>query len=187
MAYYTQENLENMGFKSLGKKVKISDKASIYNCEQITIGDYSRIDDFCVVSGKIQMGRNVHITPQCLVAGGYKGIFFDDFSALAYSVKVFSQSDDYSGRYMANPTVPPEFTKVVSRAVYIGRHVIVGANSVIMPGSRLMHGVSVGACSLVQGQLKFWSVYNGVPAVFMRKRDDKLLILEAEYLAGDKR
>ena len=51
MAYLTEFELKEMGFKRLGKNVKISDKASIYNADQIEIGDNSRIDDFCVISG----------------------------------------------------------------------------------------------------------------------------------------
>jgi len=38
MAYLTKNQLVGMGFRSLGKSVKISDKASIYNCDQIEIG-----------------------------------------------------------------------------------------------------------------------------------------------------
>ena len=70
MAYLSEEQLNAMGFKNLGINVKISDKASIYNCEQITIGDHSRIDDFCVISGKVTIGQYCHITPMCLLAGG---------------------------------------------------------------------------------------------------------------------
>ena len=57
MAYLSREHLENIGFKSLGKNVKVSDKASIYNPELIDIGDNSRIDDFCVLSGKVVIGQ----------------------------------------------------------------------------------------------------------------------------------
>jgi hypothetical protein len=39
MAYLSEKNLCEMGFKSLGKDVKISDRASIYNADQIEIGD----------------------------------------------------------------------------------------------------------------------------------------------------
>lgn len=74
MAYYTYEQLQKLGFKYIGKNVKISDKASFYNCDQIEIGDSSRIDDLCVISGKIKIGRNVHITPMYLVAGGEQGV-----------------------------------------------------------------------------------------------------------------
>jgi len=91
MAYYTQEELNKLGFKYIGKNIKVSDKASIYNCDQIEIGDNSRIDDFCVISGKITIGKNVHITPTCLVAGGLEGIVFEDFTTIAYGVQVFTQ------------------------------------------------------------------------------------------------
>lgn len=182
MAYLTDIELKKLGFKYLGKNVKISDKASVYNSELIEIGDNSRIDDFCVISGKVTIGRNVHITPQCLVAGGEKGILFSDFSAIAYGVKVFSQSDDYSGFYMTNPTIPSEFTKVTKREVFIGRHVIVGANTVILPGAIILDGVSIGACSLVQGRLKAWSIYHGNPAIKIRDRSQCLLDLEKKYL-----
>lgn len=186
MGYLTEKQLSEMGFKSLGKGVKISDRASIYNADQIEIDDYSRIDDFCVISGKIKIGRNVHITAHCLVAGGVKGILFSDFSAIAYGVKVFSQSDDYSGHYMTNPTVPSKFTKATKRKVSIGRHVIVGANTVILPGSIILDGVSIGACSLVQGRLKAWSIYQGCPSVLIRERSKQLLDLEKKYLEGYK-
>lgn len=119
MAYYTEKQLNNLGFKSLGKNVKISDKASIYNCNQIEIGDNSRIDDFCVISGKIKIGRNVHITPTCLVAGGEKGIVFEDFTTIAYGVQVFTQSDDYSGETMTNSTVPKNYKNEFMKEVIL--------------------------------------------------------------------
>ena len=95
MGYLTQDALEAMGFAQLGKNVKISEKASIYEPEKMEIGDYSRIDDFCVVSGRVVMGRNVYVGPFTLIAGGLPGITFQDFTTLAYHVQVFSQSDDY--------------------------------------------------------------------------------------------
>ena len=61
MAFLNEEQLEKMQFKALGSNVCISDKASIYNADQIELGDNSRIDDFCVISGKVSIGRNVHI------------------------------------------------------------------------------------------------------------------------------
>jgi UDP-3-O-[3-hydroxymyristoyl] glucosamine N-acyltransferase len=76
MAFLKQEQLEVIGFKSLGRNVRVSKKASIYNADQIEIGDHSRIDDFCVISGKVSIGRNVHISVYCNVAGGEKGIVF---------------------------------------------------------------------------------------------------------------
>jgi len=182
MAYYTNEQLEQMGFKYIGTNVKISDKASIYDHSSIEIGDNSRIDDFCVVSGKITIGRNVHITPCCLVAGGEKGIIFDDFTTLAYGVKVFTQSDDYSGETLTNSTIPREYKNEFKREIIIGRHSIIGAGSTIMPGVNLAEGTSVGAMSLVLKDTQLWSVYVGIPAKRLKDRSKKLLSLEKQYL-----
>lgn len=185
MAYFTKEELENLGFKSLGKNVKISDKASIYNCEQIEIGANSRIDDFCVISGKIKIGRNVHIAPFCLVAGGEKGIIFEDFSGLAYQVQVFTQSDDYSGKTLTNPTIPDEYKKEAKKEVIIKKHSIVGAGSIIMPGVILEEGTSVGALSLVRKKTEEWSIYLGNPAKKIMNRKKDLLELEMQYLQNE--
>jgi len=185
MAYLTEAQLKSMGFKSLGENVKISGKASIYNADQIVIGDNSRIDDFCVISGNIKIGRNVHITPQCLVAGGQPGLVIGDFVALAYGVKVFTQSDDYSGLTMTNSTVPKEYKNEIMAAVQIGRHAIIGAGSVIMPGVEIGEGVSVGANSLVLSSAESWSIYVGSPAKKIKDRKKDLLELEKQYLESE--
>jgi acetyltransferase-like isoleucine patch superfamily enzyme len=182
MAYYTQEQLESLGFKHVGKNVKVSDKASIYNCEQIEIGDNSRIDDFCVVSGKIKIGRNVHITPMCLVAGGEKGNIFEDFTTIAYGVQIFTQSDDYSGKTMTNSTVPKQYKNEYKKEVIVKKYSIVGAGSIIMPGVILGEGTSVGALSLVRKNTEEWSIYFGNPAKKIMNRKKDLLELEKLYL-----
>jgi carbonic anhydrase/acetyltransferase-like protein (isoleucine patch superfamily) len=66
---------------------------------------YSRIDDFCILSGSIEIGRYVHITPMCLIAGGNSGVKLLDCCTLAYGVKIFAQSDDYSGETMVNSLI----------------------------------------------------------------------------------
>lgn len=183
MPYLTTEQIEKIGFKSIGKDVKISDRASIYNADQIQIGDYSRIDDFCVISGVITIGRNVHITPQCLIAGGKPGIHIGDFVALAYGVKVFAQSDDYSGRTMTNSTIPKRFKDESMLPVSIDDHSIVGANSVIFPGVTLNEGTAIGAMSLVLKSTDPWSIYIGSPAKRLKSRRRDLLNCAQEFLA----
>lgn len=174
-----------MGFKSLGRDVRISDKASIYNADQMEIGDFSRIDDFCVLSGKLSIGRNVHIAVFCNVAGGEKGIVFEDFSGLAYGCHVFTQSDDYSGETLTNPTVPDQYKREIKKAIVIGRHVIVGTSSLIFPGVALAEGTSVGALSMVTKSTEEWSVYFGSPAKRIKSRKRDLLKLEEAYLSAE--
>ena len=185
MSYYTQEQLKELGFKYIGKNVKISDKASIYNYEQIEIGDNSRIDDFCVISGKIKIGRNVHITPMCLVAGGIKGIVFEDFTTIAYGVQVFTQSDDYSGRTMTNSTIPKEYKNEFMEEIILKKYSIVGAGSIIMPGVKLAEGTSIGAMSLVLKSTNPWGIYVGNPAKRLKDRKKNLLELEKQYLENE--
>jgi acetyltransferase-like isoleucine patch superfamily enzyme len=186
MSYYTKEQLERMGFEALGRNVKISNKSSFYNRSSIKIGDNSRVDDFCVISGRVEIGRNVHITPQCLLAGGEKGLVIEDFVALSYGVKVFTQSDDYSGETMTNSTVPKKYKNELKHAVRVGRHSIIGAGSIILPGVVVGEGVSIGANSLVLESTENWSIYVGSPAKRIKSRKKDLLKLEQEYLGSEK-
>jgi acetyltransferase-like isoleucine patch superfamily enzyme len=186
MAYYTESQLLKIGFRHLGKNVKISDRSAIYNPEKIEIGDYSRIDDFCVVSGVVKIGKYVHIAPHCLVAGGDPGIVLDDFAGLAYFVQVFSQSDDYSGHTLTNPTVSSKYKMEKKAAVHIGRHVIVGAGSIVMPGVQLAEGCSVGALTLVHKTTEPWGIYAGNPCKRIKERKRDLLQLETQFLEDKK-
>ena len=185
MAYLSRDALEAMGFARLGRNVKISDKASIYDPEKMEIGDHCRIDDFCVVSGRIAMGRNVYIGPLCLVAGGTPGITFDDFTTLAYHAQVFSQSDDYSGATMANPTVPAAYKSETKEAVHLKRHSIVGAGGIVGPGVVLAEGTAVGTGGVVLRSTEPWSIYTGIPAMKLKDRRRELLTLEKDYLRSE--
>jgi acetyltransferase-like isoleucine patch superfamily enzyme len=182
MSYYSYEDLKKLKFKSLGKNVLISDKASFYNCELIEIGDYSRIDDFCVISGKICIGKFVHVTPTCLLAGGHPGIFIDDFCTLAYGVKIFSQSDDYSGESLTNSLIPKKYKTEKFESVKLGKHVILGTNSVVHPGVIIGEGCSSGSMTLINNNLEPWGIYAGIPAKRIKERSRKLLELEKKFI-----
>lgn len=182
MAYLSEQQLHELGFKALGKDVKISDKAAIYNPEQISIGDYSRIDDFCIVSGNVTIGRFCHITPMCLIAGGTPGISLDDFCTLAYGVKVFAQSDDYSGKTMVNSLIPKKYKNELFAPIILQRQTLIGAGATILPGVTLTEGCSVGAMSLVTNSTEPWGIYVGIPAKRLKDRQRDLLQLEQQFL-----
>ena len=182
MSFYTDAELSKLGFKYLGKNVRLSSKTSFYNASNISIGDNSRIDDFCVISAGndgIDIGRNVHIACFCSLIGK-ANITLGDFSGLSSRVAVYSSSDDYSGQFMTNPTVPPEFTGVDSRPVYIGKHAIIGAGAIVLPGTYVEEGVAVGALGLVKGRCEEWQIYAGSPLKAVKGRKKNILELEAE-------
>lgn len=182
MAYYSEKELLDFGFKYLGKNVKISNKASLYDVENLSIGDNSRIDDFCVVSGLVSIGRNVHITPFCLVAGGTPGITLSDFSTLAYGCRLFSQSDDYSGNSLVNSTIPKKYKSEIYSPVYIGKQAVIGTSSIIMPGVRIEEGCSIGAGAVVTKSTAPWSTYMGVPARKISDKSKQCISLLEQYL-----
>ena len=55
-SFYTEEELKGLGFRHIGNGVCISRKASIYGAQNISLGDHVRIDDFCILSGRIEIG-----------------------------------------------------------------------------------------------------------------------------------
>lgn len=182
MPYLDEETIKCMGFKKLGKNVKISDKAAIYNTDEISIGDNSRIDDFCIISGKVDIGDYCHITPMCLVAGGTPGVKIGNFSTLAYGVKVFSQSDDYSGNSMVNSLVPKKYKKEIFKRIEIGNQVIIGAGAVVFPGAHIAEGCSIGAMALVTKETESWGIYAGIPAKRIKDRSKNIIEIERLFL-----
>jgi len=182
MAYLSEAKLNELGFRKIGKDVKISDKASIYNPDLIELGDYTRIDDYCVVSGRVIFGKYNHITPMCLIAGGEPGVELADFCTLAYGVKIFSQSDDYSGATLTNSLIPKKYKNEKFAKVVLERHVIVGAGATIMPGVVVKEGCAIGAMALLVKSTESWGIYAGIPATRVKKRKQDLLGLEEKFL-----
>jgi galactoside O-acetyltransferase len=165
------------GFKSVGKNVRISSLACFYNPAGISVGEHVRIDDFCILSGNIDIGCFVHIAPYCGLYGNY-GIVMKDFSGLSSRVSIYSGSDDYRGDYLTNPTVPDKYKDIKSGEVILEKHVIIGAGSVILPNVRISEGTAVGSLSLVLKDLEPWKIYAGIPCRQIKDRSKGLLDLE---------
>lgn len=185
MAVMDRNALEAIGFVSVGRNVLISDRASFYGAARITIGDNVRIDDFCVLSagaGGISIGSYIHIAVYSSLIGRGR-ITLQDFCNISSRVSVYSSSDDYSGATMTNPMVPDEFTGVTHADVTIGRHVIIGSGSVVLPGVTLAEGAAVGALSLVRHDCRAFGIYAGAPAQFVRDRRRDLLDVEQRFRA----
>lgn len=187
MSYLSREQIEAMGFASLGHDVSISSKTSLYGVEYISIGNHVRIDDYCVISASnsgVKIGNHVHIAVGCTLIGAGL-ITLSDFSGLSSRVAIYSSSDDYSGEFLTNPTVPTKFTNVRHADVFFGKHVIVGSGSVILPGSILEEGVAVGALSLIKKNCQAFGIYHGNPVRRIGERQLNLLELEMRLTQED--
>ncbi len=186
MALLDAQALHAIGFAAVGRNVKVSDRASFYGASRITLGDEVRIDDFCVLSagaGGIEIGQHVHVAVYSSLIGAGK-ITLGDFCNVSSRVSIYSSSDDYSGATMSNPTVADEFKRVHHADVGVGRHVIIGCGSVILPGVTLGEGVAIGALSLVKESCAPFGIYAGNPARRLRERERGLLELEQRFLAS---
>lgn len=181
-SFMSREELEQLGFKSCGENVMISRKASIYGAENISIGNHVRIDDFCILSGRVEIGNYVHIAAYSAMYGSAEGVFIADFANISSRVCVYALADDFSGRTMTNPLVPDKYKDIARQPVHIGRQVIIGTGSTILPGACLQEGCVVGAMTLVKKPVEPWTVVVGVPARKIKDRSRDLLKLEEQFL-----
>jgi len=181
MGYYCENDLKKIGFKSLGENVKISDKASIYGASEIEIGNNVRIDDFCILSGNIKLGDYIHIGAYSAMFAGKEPISIASYSTLSSRCVVYSKSDDYSGEFMTNPTIPDKYLGVLEKKVEIGEHVIVGTGTTVLPGVVIEDGCSIGAMSLVNKSVPAWSICYGIPCVKRSERGKGLLVKFKEF------
>jgi acetyltransferase-like isoleucine patch superfamily enzyme len=181
--YFHSEELRKLGFQSVGKNVQIARNCTIIGLENISIGNNVRIDDHVVIaaaSGYVSIGNYIHIGGSCYL-GAMGGITLSDFSNLSQGVRIYSGADDYSGKHLTNPTIPKKYLGLNIDPVNIGRHVIIGSGSVVLPGCNLAEGVSVGALSLVTKSLAAWAIYFGAPAKKLKSRSKDLLVLEEKF------
>lgn len=184
--YYTENELQQAGFRHLGSNVRIAKNCVIVGIENIEIGNNVRIDGYSTLAaagGYIRIGSYVHIGGYCFLSGG-AGITLEHFSGLSQGVRLYSKTDDYSGACMTNPTVPAEFTNCIGRPIHLERHVIVGSGSIVLPGVTIEEGTAVGALTLVSKTLAAWGVYAGSPARRIKSRSKALLRAESELLEG---
>jgi acetyltransferase-like isoleucine patch superfamily enzyme len=175
MSYLTPDELKEIGFLEIGHNVKISTNATVYAANRIKLGSNIRIDDFCVLSGNILIGDNVHLSTHVAITATQESLNIGRGSTISYGSKIFTASDDFGGDFMFNSTYNLSQRNVLHAPIVIGEFVAIGALCTVMPGSLLGSGVALGAMSLVSGTLEPWNIYVGTPARFLRARSKKLL------------
>lgn len=177
--FLSAEELDAFGVPDADKRnILIHSTAVIVDFAEIQFGDNIRIDPYVVLScRKLVLGNHIHIATAC----GFFGtapIHIGDFSGISGHSLIYSSTDDFSGKALTGPTVPPEFLQVEHSEVVIGRHCLVGAQSIVLPGSTLGDGAAVGSASLVKGALPAWTISAGVPAKPTKERARDCLELE---------
>ena len=172
-SFYTEAELERIGFASIGKNVLLSRKVSVYSASTISIGNNVRIDDFCILSGSISIGSFVHISAYVALYGA-KGITLQDYSGVSAKTIVYSAIDDFGGEYLIGPMCSVETTNVMGGPVVLKKYTQIGASCVVLPNLTISEGSVVGAMSFVNRSLDSGGVYAGIPVRRIRDRSKSL-------------
>lgn len=169
-------------FKSRGVEITIWPLSKIVQAENISLGSHIIIDDFCFIVGgrKTEIGDYVHIASFASITGGGECII-GDFAGISSGVRIFTGDEDYKGGCLTNPTVPAPYRIPKRSFVKIGKHALVGANSVILAGVTIGEGCSIGAGTIVREDTEPWGIYVGNPARRIGDRErETILRLEKE-------
>jgi galactoside O-acetyltransferase len=173
--YYVSEQLRAFGFKAVGENVGVAKNCTIVGVGNISFEDDIRIDGgTCIVAttGSLHfLGRN-HVGGQChfCVAAD---LTFGEFAGCSQGARIYTANDDYSGRRMTGPMVPADLRGARIAPIFLGRHAVIGAGSVLLPECHVPEGCAVGALSLVNRPLRPWGIYHGNPVrqIAERRRD----------------
>ena len=176
-SFYTELELSQLGLKSYGENVRISRYAQIYSPEKISIGDNVRIDDFCILSGKITIGSHIHIAAYCAMYGADYSIVMEDYTGLSARATIYAAMDDFSGDYLIGPIHDSNVTNVTGGTIKIGAYAQIGAGGLVFPGVCIGEGAVLGAMSMAKQSLEPWNIYVGIPAKKIKQRSTGLLNL----------
>ena len=163
-------------FKGYGKGVRIWPMARIARPESAWLGNHVMIDDFALIIAPVTLRDYSHVCSYASLLGGEE-IELGEFAGTGIGVRIMSATEDYET--MTSAVIQEPFRKPYRAPVKIGRHVTIGANSVVLPGVTIGEGAVVGALSLVKTDLEPWTIYAGVPVRPIGKRD-KEAVLECE-------
>lgn len=166
--------LHGIGQPVVRKDVEIHATAKIIDLqERVCLGNAVRIDDGVVLTANMLVGDFVHIGAHASILGYPGKVTLGDFVGVSFGVRIMASNEDWKGASLTNPTVPAQFRHGVAAGVEIGKHVTVGANSVVMPGAVLAEGCGIGALSFVPAGFRSepWTIYAGTPVRKVGVRD----------------
>ena len=163
--FYNNKTLNKIGFKKIGKNVKISKSCLIIGLKNISLGNNIRIDSFTSIiadKGYLNLGSNIHIGGHghILCSGG---VTIKSGCTFSQGVRIYSQSDDYSGTKPTGIFVKNKYKNYKRGKIIIGSNSIIGSGSIVLPNVQISKNSSIGALSLVNKNILLPGTYSGIP------------------------
>ena len=156
----SRKELFRHGFRTVGSDVSVSRTTQLHGFTG-TIGDGSRIDDFCILTGNVEIHARVHVSPFVFMSGSGGQIRLMSDSGVGSHSSLFTKTQIYglevprSERDLGDIEIG--LSSILGRNVTVLPGVTVGPWCVIGSGCILRHSVgervnlvSYGARSLVQ-------------------------------------
>ena len=138
-------NLGRGFVENCGKNVNF-EKGAKFNPE-LSIGDNSGVGTNCELSGKIVIGKNVMMGPNCIM-------------------RTYSHKFDRIDIPMCEQGFEEE------KIMYIGDDVWIGTNVIILPGVNIGNHSIIGAGAVVTKDVPDYAIVGGVPAKVIRMRNE---------------
>ena len=111
------------------------------------------------------MGENVSVGVGCFISADKGGIRIGDYTMVGPNSSIVGNIYRYD-----QLDVPFCLQEKVSKGIYIGENVWIGAGSVVIDGAHIESGVIVAANSVVTGKVPKNSIVQGNPAKVIFER-----------------
>lgn len=142
-------NIRNHKNIIIGEYVKVNQGVVLWpGDEQITIDDYTGLNPYVVIYGRVTTGKYNMIAPHVMLAGGNHG---------------FSKTD-----------VPMKQQGGEVKGIILEDDVWIGANAVILDGVTIGKGAIVGAGAVVTKRVEPYAIVGGNPAELIAHRGRKV-------------
>lgn len=149
-------------FRHYGQGVRIFEHCTILRPEQISIGDYARVDALTRIEGGlgVSIGERVHVGSGSRLNVGGGELVFGAHSGCSVNVVIATGQPDFE--YLA---VTPQDGNVPIRTVTrIGEYVVIFAGAIILPGVTIHDGAIIGAGAVVTRDVPSFEIWAGCPA-----------------------
>lgn len=152
----------------------ISTEAYFYGNGSVIVGEGSRIDHGCILTGRVRIGRKTHIPPYCILYGK-AGITIGDLVNFGVYTVLHSESESFTGEWLMGPLVPEESRRPDRRPIVVQDRATLCTRTTVLPGVTIGKGSVVGAHSLVRLSVPPMEKWAGTPARFIDRMEESCL------------